>query len=82
DSGNEQLPVIDPELTMNYSEDIALLYRAISSLNKVEKAIILMWLDEKPYQEIADAIGITVKNVSVKLVRIKEKLGQRMKMLQ
>lgn len=80
--GNEKFPVFDLDKTMNYSEDIRLLYRAISSLNKIEKAIILMWLDEKPYQEIADMIGITVKNVSVKLVRIKEKLGKLMKRLQ
>jgi RNA polymerase sigma-70 factor (ECF subfamily) len=72
----------DPEVSMDYSEDIRILYRAISQLNKVDKAIILLWLEERPYSEIAEIIGVSVKNVSVKLVRIKEKLAERIRKLQ
>jgi RNA polymerase sigma-70 factor, ECF subfamily len=68
--------------SMEYSEDIKILYRAISKLSKIEKAIILMWLEEKSYDEIAETIGITVKNVSVKLVRIKNKLAEIIEKLQ
>ncbi|MCS5491125.1 RNA polymerase sigma factor [Algoriphagus limi] len=68
--------------TMDASEDVKILYRAISQLNKIEKAIILLWLDEKSYEEIADTIGISVKNVSVKLVRIKAKLADLIQKLQ
>jgi len=57
------------------SEDIRTLYRAIAQLNEIEKAIILMWLDENSYRTIADAVGISEKNVSVKIVRIKKKLS-------
>ncbi|MCP4977569.1 MAG: sigma-70 family RNA polymerase sigma factor [Maribacter sp.] len=70
------------EKTMELSEDIKILYKAISKLNKVEKAIILMWLEEKSYDEIAETIGITVKNVSVKLVRTKKKLAELIEKLQ
>ena len=74
--------LVDFEGSMDLSEDIKLLYRAISRLGKVEKAIVLLWLEEKSYDEIAETIGITVKNVSVKLVRVKAKLAEIIKNLQ
>ncbi|MGC9342335.1 MAG: sigma-70 family RNA polymerase sigma factor [Bacteroidales bacterium] len=64
------------------SSDISMLYRAINNLNKIEKAIILLYLEEKSYQEISDVIGLTVKNISVKLVRIKKKLGEIMRSME
>ena len=66
----------DPSESYHLSEEIQILYRAISRLKKIEKAIILLWLEEKSYEEIAEMIGITVKNVSVKLVRIKSRLAE------
>jgi RNA polymerase sigma-70 factor (ECF subfamily) len=66
----------DPSDSYQISEEIRILHRAISDLRKVEKAIILLWLEEKSYEEIAETIGITVKNVSVRLVRIRAKLGE------
>jgi len=71
----------DLEKAMDFSEDIRILYKAISQLNKIEKAIILLWLEEKSYTEIAETVGISVKNVSVKLVRIKAKLAEMIKKL-
>lgn len=50
------------------------LYLLINRLNKYEKAIILLWLEERDYEEIATIVGITKNNVAVKLNRIKEKL--------
>ncbi|HYQ58035.1 MAG TPA: sigma-70 family RNA polymerase sigma factor [Draconibacterium sp.] len=55
-------------------EQVKLLYQSISKLNRIDKAIILLWLEEKSYDEIATIIGITTSNVGVKLVRIKQKL--------
>lgn len=46
----------------------------IDNLNPIEKAIITLWLDEKPYSEIALIIGISQQNVGIRLHRIKEKL--------
>ena len=57
-------------------EKIKLLYRAISKLNHIDKAIILLWLEEKNYEEIASIMGTSKNNVSVKLVRIKRKLEE------
>ena len=59
-----------------FSEDLETLYRAIARLSAVEKAIIMQWLDERSYREIADTLGISVKNVSVRLVRIRERLAR------
>ncbi|TNE62189.1 MAG: sigma-70 family RNA polymerase sigma factor [Bacteroidetes bacterium] len=72
----------DVGTTMESSEDLQLLYRAIAKLNKVERALILLWLEEKPYQGIADTLGLTEKNVSVRLVRIKAKLANIIETMQ
>lgn len=52
-----------------------LLFKAITKLNTIDRALILLWLEEKSYEEIADILGISKSNVSVKLVRIKESLS-------
>lgn len=56
------------------SRQIQQLHRLIGNLEVIDRAIILMWLENLSYEEIADILGISVKNVSVKLVRIKDKL--------
>ena len=50
------------------------LYKLINQLGKLERALILLWLEERNYQEMADILGISKNNVAVKLNRIKEKL--------
>ena len=50
------------------------LYCMINKLGKLERALILLWLEERSYQEIADILGISKNNVAVKLFRVKEKL--------
>lgn len=65
--------LIEPE-TMD--EQIKEMYRLIHKLKTMEKAIVLLYLEEKPYQEIADITGLTVSNVATKLKRSKEKLKQ------
>jgi RNA polymerase sigma-70 factor (ECF subfamily) len=62
------------------SDDLRTLYRAIARLSAVEKAIIMQWLDERSYQEIADTMGMSVANVSVRLVRIRARLAQLINM--
>jgi len=46
----------------------------IDSLNLLDKAIVMLYLDNKSYDEIAAIIGISKTNVGTKLLRIKEKL--------
>jgi len=80
-SSSPEIPY-DPSKFYDLSEEIKILYRAISQLRKVEKAIILLWLEEKTYEEIAESIGISVKNVSVRLVRIRTRLAEIIQKLQ
>ncbi|RXK81033.1 RNA polymerase sigma factor [Filimonas effusa] len=58
------------------SEDIRLLYKAIEQLSPVEKAVILLYLDGKSYEEIAEITGITRTNAGVKLNRTRQKLDK------
>ena len=50
------------------------MYALIRKLNKEEKMYIMLWLEEKSYDEIAEIIGTNRNQVAVKLHRIKEKL--------
>ncbi len=58
-------------------EKLEWLYSVIAQLNPVEKALILMWLDELSYEEIASNMGIPRNTVASRLYRIKEKLSSR-----
>lgn len=55
------------------------LYGMINRLGQLEKSLILLYLDEKSYEEIAEISGLTVTNVATKLSRIKEKLRKMKK---
>jgi len=59
-------------------EKIAQLYRSIKQLKEAERAIILLYLDDKSYKEIAEILGLTVTNVGAKVNRIKTKLKNMM----
>jgi len=63
--------LIEPE---SMEENIREMYQLIYRLKTLERAIILLYLEEKSYQEIADITGLTLNNVAIKLKRIKEKL--------
>jgi len=73
---------ITPEVKayVEENESIAELYACINRLGKLERALILLYLEDRPYKEIAEIMGITATNVSTKINRIKEKLKQISKM--
>ena len=56
------------------TKQIRQLYGRISKLGVIDRAIVLLWLDNLSYDEIGEIVGISTKNVSVKLVRIREQL--------
>jgi RNA polymerase sigma-70 factor (ECF subfamily) len=58
----------------NRNTNVKILYDRIHQLNPFDRAIVMLWLDGMPYDEIGEIIGITTKNVSVRLIRIKEQL--------
>lgn len=56
------------------SEQIGILHKRISRLLPLDRAIVLLWLENISYDEIGAIIGISAKNVGVRLVRIREQL--------
>jgi len=60
-------------------EQLRILYLAIRTLNEIDRAIIFLYLEKHSYEKIGEITGISTKNVSVRIVRIKEKLRQIIK---
>lgn len=56
------------------NESLDQLYCAIRQLSEVDRAVILLYLEEKSYMEIADIIGTNPNNIGVRIKRIKERL--------
>jgi RNA polymerase sigma-70 factor, ECF subfamily len=56
------------------NESLNQLYVAIRQLTELDRALILLYLEEKPYQEIAEILGTNANNIAVRITRIKERL--------
>ena len=56
------------------SKQIQMLYDRISRLEPFDRAIILLWLENMTYEDIAGIMGISLANVTTRLFRIKEQL--------
>lgn len=73
-----EIPVVAEHLASESNtfkdESLQLLYQAIKELSEVDRAIILLYLEEKSYQEIANIMGLSATNIGVKINRIKKKL--------
>lgn len=59
------------------NENVAMLYQFIESLNELDKALILLYLDDNKYKDIADILGISETNVATKISRIKKSLKEK-----
>ena len=56
------------------TRQVGMLHKRISKLQPFDRAIVLLWLEDLSYEEIGQIVGITAKNVSVRLFRIREQL--------
>ncbi len=75
-SGTVRL-AMDINLFEDRDEDtrqVDLLHKRISRLQPFDRAIVLLWLEDLSYEEIGQIVGISTKNVSVRLFRIREQL--------
>ena len=69
------LPTETPDESPAFvDESLEQLYAAIRQLSEVDRGVILLYLEEKSYQEIAEIIGTNPNNIGVRIKRIKEKL--------
>jgi RNA polymerase sigma-70 factor (ECF subfamily) len=66
-----------PDINENDEKEELLkqLFAAIEDLDKIDKSIVLLYLEEKSYEEISEITGLTKSNVGVRLNRIKTKLS-------
>jgi len=58
------------------TKQVDMLHKRISKLQPFDRAIVLLWLENLSYEEIGQIVGISTKNVSVRLFRIREQLKQ------
>jgi len=75
----EELPESDDLAAREREELVANLYAAIRLLPKVDAALVLLYLDDLSYREMADVLGISETNVGVKLNRARKELAELMK---
>ena len=64
----------DNETSLEIEANFNLMHQFITELKEIDKSIIIIYLDDKSYKEIAEIIGITETNVSTRINRIKETL--------
>ncbi|BAV06340.1 RNA polymerase sigma-70 factor, ECF subfamily [Filimonas lacunae] len=60
-------------------EQLMAMYKAIATLSKIDKALIMLYLEDYSYQEIGEMLGITANNVAVKMNRVKIRLKEESK---
>ncbi len=69
-----EVEIEDKVLNSSSEENLHLLQKQIAGLKELDKALVILYFEEKSYKEIADIVGISETNVATKLSRIKEKL--------
>ncbi len=57
-------------------QQLKLMYAAVKQLNDIDKALVFLYLEDKPYSEISETLGITEVNARVKMNRVKKKLKE------
>lgn len=74
---DEQISKINDDEEIEKEQKLNLLDQFIGELKEFDKALILLYLEDKSHTEIADILGISVSNVGTKVGRIKDKLKHR-----
>jgi RNA polymerase sigma-70 factor (ECF subfamily) len=80
----DQLPteIQDIQYNKDKEEKIQQLYRAIHQLPEIERGIVMLYLEDRSYEEMEDILGINQNNLRVKMNRIKEKLRKLTKVVE
>jgi RNA polymerase sigma factor (sigma-70 family) len=78
---NEQVTEILTEDKSESEQQLKLLEQFIYELKEIDKALMMLYLEDKSHNEIAEILGISVSNVGTKIGRIKDKLKTRFSQL-
>ncbi len=65
-----------PDEALEATERLERLYRAIERLDETDRALVMLYLEERSYREMADVLGISESHVGVKLHRIRRRMGE------
>jgi RNA polymerase sigma-70 factor, ECF subfamily len=57
-------------------EQVQAMYKAIANLSRIDKALVMLYLEDFSYKEMAEMLGMTVSNIGVKMNRIRTKLKE------
>lgn len=74
--GADHPEIVDNLYDFEKEQQLEQLYSAIRQLNEIERAVVMLYLDDKSYEEMEDILGINQGNLRVKMNRIKDKLRQ------
>lgn len=77
DIDNSVFSLPDFEYDSKIDEKIAILYKLIEKMSKLNKALMLLYLDNYKHNEIAEILGISESNVATKISRIKKSLKEQ-----
>jgi RNA polymerase sigma-70 factor (ECF subfamily) len=66
--------IVNEDESRELEHNVEILYQCINKLNELNKALMILYLDNNSYREIAEILGITETNVATKINRIKQQL--------
>jgi len=72
----DQMPEQVTEEERGWEEELGQLYKAIEQLNDIEKAVVMLYMEDRSYEEMEEILGMSQGNLRVKMNRIKDKLRQ------
>lgn len=71
-------PCVDAEAQRENADGVRTLRRCIAALDPLDRALLLLYLDERPQREIAEVLGLSETNVATKIGRLKKRIRERM----
>lgn len=78
---NEQVPEIKEEEQSENEHQLNLLEQFITELKEIDRALMILYLEDKSHAEIATVLGLSISNIGTKIGRIKHKLKARFSQL-
>lgn len=73
------IEIVDPYAQQEQNENYQRLLNALYKLNEIDKSIMLLYMENYGYEEIAEIIGMTSSNIGVKIYRLKSQLQKQLK---
>lgn len=72
------IEIIDPYEQQEQNENYQRLLNALYKLNKIDRSIMLLYMEDYSYEEIAEIVGMTPSNIGVKIYRLKSQLQKQL----